>query len=304
MLLVGAALTAATLLGNTSVPAVLLLASAGVLAYYLYRKREPVTGAAPVAPPTASPPPPSAEPTTVAYSPGFAPHGPYAEPATAPLPPAPPKPRKPREPRERSVLGRVTVSLVLLVLGCLTVADLLGASVPADGYVAGALGVVALGLLVGAVAGRARGLIALGILLALALGVTTAAERVHGLAGRQDGDVTWRPVAVSTVQATYEHGFGNTTLDLRAVAFRTTDRVATRVSNGAGNVTVLLPPDVDVTVRANVGAGRIDAFGPRSEGLGREVRAADSGADGPGGGRLDLRIELGAGNVEVRREAA
>lgn len=315
-LLVGAALTAATLLGSTSIPAVLLPAGAGLLAYHLYRSRDAAGGPTPAAPPP-SPPSPPAEPggaaSAAAYSPAFAPHGPYTDTATVPLPkpPQPPKapkapkpPKPPKPPRERSPLGRITWSVMCLALGGLIVVNLLGVSVPAAGYVAVALGVVALGLLVGSAAGRARGLIALGVLLALALGVTTAAERLDGVASGQSGDVHWQPVAVAAVQPAYEHGFGGAVLDLRSVAFQGSDSVATRLTNGAGEVTVLLPPNVDVTVRAEVGAGQIDALGRRSDGLGGDVRATDNGTDGPGGGRLDLRIQLGAGNVEVRREAA
>jgi hypothetical protein len=61
---------------------------------------------------------------------------------------------------------------------------------------------------------------------------------------------------------------------------------------------------VDVTVDARVGAGQMDVLGHHAEGLGRELRFTDGGNDGGGGQRLDLSIELVAGNVEVRREEA
>jgi hypothetical protein len=234
----------------------------------------------------------------------FAPHGPYAEtqhvptgppppPARAPRPPKPPKP-----PKERSALGRITFSLVLLALGALGLADLLSVGVPASAYVATALAVVALGLLVGTVAGRARGLVFLGILLVLALAITTATERINVPNG-PDGDVVWRPTTASDLAPDYQHRFGNALLDLREVPAAGTYR--TRVEMGAGKLTVLLPPDLDATVEAHAGVGQLDVLGRRGGGPGSTVRVSDDGPDGPGGGAADLTIEIGAGNVEVKR---
>jgi hypothetical protein len=200
------------------------------------------------------------------------------------------------------VLGRLTFSLVLLAVGGLAIADVLGRDIRPSAYFATALAVTGLGLLVGAVAGRARGLIALGLLLALGLGISTAAEHV---AADPDvtGSTTWRPLSVAGVRANYEHGMGKSVLDLRAVPFGTQD-VSTVVNLGAGDLYVLLPPKVDATIDARSGAGELNILGHHSAGIDNVDHITDNGTDGPGGGRLDLRIGLGAGNVEVQREAA
>jgi predicted membrane protein len=211
----------------------------------------------------------------------------------APRPPKPPKP-----PRERSALGRITFSLMLLVLGVLALVTMLGNHIPASTYFATALAVVALGLLVGSVAGRGRGLIFLGLLLTIALPVSTVAERAH-LSEGSDGNVAWTPTTEAGLVPDYEHRFGKATLDLRSAPIKGTYRA--HVQLGAGTVVVLLPPEVDATVDAQAGVGRLEILGRNTGGPGSTLAVSDDGPDGPGGGAVDLTIQIGAGNVEVRR---
>jgi phage shock protein PspC (stress-responsive transcriptional regulator) len=254
-------------------------------------------------------PAPTEGPTTVhheVYTAPFAPHGPYAEtqrlPGAPPPPPPPPParskpPRPPKQPRERSALGRLTFSLILLTLGALGLADMLGAEIPASVYLAAALGIVALGLLVGSIVGRARGLIFLGILLTIALAITAATERIDVAGG--EGDVVWRPTTAAELASQYQHRVGNATLDLRSAPI--TGTYAARVELGAGQLTVLLPPKTDATVDAQAGVGQLDILGQNTGGPGSSLQMSDDGPDGPGGGAVDLTIEIGAGTVEVRR---
>jgi predicted membrane protein len=90
-------------------------------------------------------------------------------------------------------------------------------------------------------------------------------------------------------------------LDLRAVDF-SQQNAATTVVITFGDATVLLPPDVDVTVRAEVSAGAATIFGARTDGPDRQVRqVTDLGADGAGGGSLRLLVHVTAGTLEVTR---
>jgi hypothetical protein len=290
--------------------AVILVVVLGAVAYLLMRSFGGSLPAGWFGSQGTPPPPPPGTPGTppgtpgTAYSPAFAPHGPYAT-AVAPPPPPPPPPKvpkPPKPPKERSALGRLTFSLLLLAVGGVALADVLGATLQPTAYFAAALAVVALGLLVGAVVGRARGLIALGLLVTLGLGVATAAENVDVDPGKT-GTTTWRPLTVADVRPSYEHGLGRSVLDLRAVPFGT-QQVTTAVDLGAGDLLVLLPARVDATIDAHSGAGQLTILGHHSTGIDNVDRVTDNGTDGPGGGRLDLRIGLGAGNVEVQREAA
>ncbi|MCI4062651.1 cell wall-active antibiotics response protein [Micromonospora sp. R77] len=213
--------------------------------------------------------------------------------------PRPPKP--PKRPKERSPLGAVTFSLVFLVLGLVAVLDLLDVfPVGAAGYFAAALATIGLGLLVGTWFGRARWLIALGLVTAAALGVATVAEsydRVRGV----DGDVTWAPTDYRDLANRYENNFGDAVLDLRAVDFDKKDTEII-VAINFGKATVVVPPNVDVTTLADVNAGDADVFGNRSGGLEGKLReSTDLGPDGPGGGKLRLIVHVNAGNLEVTR---
>ncbi|WP_433264258.1 PspC domain-containing protein [Micromonospora vinacea] len=250
------------------------------------------TPAAPAGYPTA--PPPSG------YRPPFAPHGPYASPT--PAPPPPPKPPKPpKRPKERSPLGAVTFSLIFLVLGLVALLDLLDVfAISASAYFAAALATIALGLLVGTWFGRARWLIALGLVTAAALGTATVAESYDRIRG-VDGAVTWAPTDYRDLADRYENSFGDAVLDLRGIDFAKRDSQVT-VAVNFGQATVVVPPNVDVTTVADVNAGDATIFGNRSGGLdGRLRESTDVGADGPGGGTLRLYIHVNAGNLEVTR---
>ena len=132
--------------------------------------------------------------------------------ATATYPAVTTEPPPVKPPKERSVLGRITLSVLLLVLGVTAALDAAGAVDPqARHYLALATGVLGLGLIVGAWRGRARGLVWLGIPVTVALiAVSTAEVNLDGGAG----DRQYRPLSVGEVQDRYEVGVGNLELDL------------------------------------------------------------------------------------------
>lgn len=229
---------------------------------------------------TQTPPPPPVPPPPV---PGLTP---------------PPPPVAPRPERHRSRLGRLAGSVALIAVGVLGAADLAGARVPASAYLVLPLTVIGAGLVVGGWYGRARSLIVFGAILSVALAITSAAER--GIGGAS-GTVTWQPTAFEQLDRTYTIGTGNARLDLSGVDF--TDRsTAVEVSVGVGNLTVILPSNVDVTVEANVDIGNARVLGGQWNGINQGRRTVtDNGADGPGGGQLSLRASVDVGDLEVRR---
>ncbi|MET8044801.1 PspC domain-containing protein [Micromonospora sp. NPDC005215] len=263
----------------------------------------PPTAGWPSAPVTGAPADPSGYPTAApasGYRPPFAPHGPYASPAPATSRPAKP-PKPPKRPKERSPLGAVTFSLIFLVLGLVALLDLLDVfAISASAYFAAALATIGLGLLVGTWFGRARWLIALGLVTAAALGTATVAESYDRIRG-VDGAVTWAPTDYRDLADRYENSFGDAVLDLRGIDFAKRDSQVT-VAINFGKATVVVPPDVDVTTVADVNAGDATIFGTHSGGLdGRQQESTDLGADGAGGGKLRLYIHVNAGNLEVTR---
>src|SRR5262249_3568880 len=198
-------------------------------------------------------------------------------------PPAPP----------RSRLGRVTFSLLLVVLGVLALVDIVGhVTVPFAGYVAAALATVGLGLVIGAWFGRARGLIALGIVLSLCLAIASAAHHTAGTWRTSTGDMTWRPTSITQVSDEYTHGFGDSELDLSQVDFTGQNKTVT-VRLNAGNLHVNLPSTVDVEVNAKVNVGNANVFDTHWDGVNTPNRTVvDNGPDGVGGGHLTLNISV------------
>ncbi|UQU64078.1 PspC domain-containing protein [Couchioplanes caeruleus] len=260
----------------------------------------PGTASAPPAPP--APPtytPPSFAPPTGGYRPPFAPHGPWAQGAAQPpyAPAAPPSPPKaPKPPRERSKLGRITFSLLVVVMGILALIDLAGADVPVSGYFAAALATIALGLVVGAWFGRARGLIFLAVLATFGLAVSSGVERFGG----EFANSSYRPQSLAAVADRYDFSVGNATLDLRSVNFAGHDQAVT-VAMKFGQVRVLLPANVDTTTSLTMNDGRALLYGRELTGNLNVQAVSDLGQDGEGGGTLRLTVEMNTGNVEVTR---
>jgi len=191
------------------------------------------------------------------------------------------------------------VSVAAVAVGIVAVNDATWATVPAATYVATALAIVGLGLLVGSWWGRSRGLIALGI----ALGFALVPAVIIGRFDLGSENFTFRPTTLAELPSGTEHrGAGSVLYDLSAVSFTEADRETLDIDQTAGELTVIVPPAVDVVVEADIGAGEIRAFGNTSSGLGQERRFTDDGGS-PGGGTLTLGLDLGAGSIEVRREA-
>ncbi|MDQ6874722.1 MAG: cell wall-active antibiotics response protein [Actinomycetota bacterium] len=76
---------------------------------------------------------------------------------------------------------------------------------------------------------------------------------------------------------------------------------STTVHIGAGNVYVLVPANVDVTVHGTTGIGHLRLFDRTFNG-GRDRTVTDLGADGAGGGTLQLYADTAIGDLEVSRD--
>jgi predicted membrane protein len=94
---------------------------------------------------------------------------------------------------------------------------------------------------------------------------------------------------------------GDAYLDLSAVDF-TGHNETVHVSLGAGNLTVIVAPRVDVQANVQVSVGNADVFGQHWGGVGQSRHSVtDEGTDGPGGGNLTIEATVNVGNAEVRR---
>lgn len=216
------------------------------------------------------------------------------DPAPAPLPPPPPAPRR------NTRVGITTFGIALLVAGCGAALGVTGVPWFSPQHVIGlALGVLGIGMVAGAFLHGGRGLIGWAIPLAIA-GLVTTAMPVGDFTGGF-GDINATPLTAAEVRPVYQHSAGDIELDLTQLP-PTTAPVTTEIRSGAGTTTVLVPAEADVRYSCEVHAGQADCLGHHSDGVDASpIVGTDVGADGPGGPRITVKIEQGAGDVAVRR---
>ncbi len=199
-----------------------------------------------------------------------------------------------RRRRERSALGPITLGLLLLAGGAVSLADLAG-WIEVDLALAAAAGLtfVGLALILGAWYGRARGLIAVGILLALvAIPLALVDVSLRGGIGQE----IHRPTTLAALEEDFRLGIGQLTVDLSRIDFSGTVRDV-GVSLGIGEAIVIVPADVAVEVAATAQIGEVVVLGRSDSGFDAELeerRAGDAGA-----GRLRIDAEVGVGELRV-----
>jgi Cell wall-active antibiotics response 4TMS YvqF len=225
------------------------------------------------------------------YRPTVAPPAPpNGVPMPAPGPATPPK-------RPHSPLAGIVMSAAVIAVGFLGLLDLAGTPVSASAYLALPLTVIGAGLVVGAWFGRARPLIAIGVVLCVALGIAAVSEKFDGV--RRSAN--WQPTSIEQLDSRYAIGIGNALLDLSLLDFAGQSK-SVEVSVDVGDLTVIVPPNVDVRAETSVDVGDANVFGTEWGGIGQSTRTVtDNGVDGPGGGELVIRATVDVGNVEVRR---
>ena len=268
----------------------------------------PTMSTTPMAP---VPPAPGSGPAS-AYYPGPAqpvPPGGYGSawgvPRGAPITALPPK--APRGPRGAGTgTFGVVVALTLIVLACLLYADRLGRLAAPVGLTTIAAAVVFLGVAI-AVAGlrgrSAGGLGALAIVLMLVAAPLAGDHRYdwsHPASGTAVfGEVDARPSTVAEAEYGFDLGVGTSRIDLTALP-STADAVSVPVRIAAGEVTILVPRESDVTATVDMGAGDISWFGASTNGAGRDAMTFEhTGEGGPAGPDVALDISLGVGSLTV-----
>lgn len=236
---------------------------------------------------------PGTEPGEPAWQPIGAPSSYGVPPVTQPF--APPVAADPRAPKSRSILGPVTLSAAALMAGVLLLLRELGATaVTGPRVLAATILVVGLGLLVGTWYGRARWLLAVGLLLALLLVPVTAFQDADFAGGA--GERTWVPTA-SNGTTVYKLGAGEATLDLRQLEPGSVEAIRAEV--GFGSLVVLVPEDLRVRVVTEVGLGEVlQVAEARTERFGDDREVFELGpSTGP---QLELDLQVGLGEIEVR----
>jgi len=216
---------------------------------------------------------------------------------TAVIPPVVAPPTAPSRKRRRSALGWFTLGAVLLALGIGAALHQAGAlTISASQFVALAMTVLGVGLLVGAWFGRAYLLIILGLLLVPVL-LVASLVRVPIKGGA--GDHFVRPATVAQLQPTYHLAAGRLVLDLRDLDPVLAD-VPLTVTNAAGQIDVILPPGVGAQVHASAGAGEVNLLGRVDDGV--NVSVDRTFVADPGAGTMVLDLRVGLGRVHLLQE--
>ena len=205
-------------------------------------------------------------------------------------------PRRPRNPRKRGPILFFTLALIALAEGVLGVVDLAGAEFADSSYPALALAIITAMLLVGAFWGRAGGLIALGVIAALA----TAGASLGGQF--PDDVVSYAPTSAGDVRETYDLGGGELFLDLSGVTdVDALDGREVSVDSVGGQIEVVVPDGMDVAVQTEVVAGDSRVFDQRQDGFDVQLDGfRDGGAGAPD---MTITIDLVAGEIIVREAA-
>jgi hypothetical protein len=208
-----------------------------------------------------------------------------AQPAPPALPPAPPRPK--------SMLGRMTIAVGLIAMGLMALLDTANVINPDfRHYLAVAVGVVGIGLLVGTLWGRSWGLIALGLLLMPAL---LAATLVQVPLRGSFGDRTYRPETVAAIPDDYELAAGSLKIDLRDVDL-TDGPVVVTATVGFGELVVTVPAAAATTVEAKAGFGEVVIDGTTDGGI--NVKRT---SEWPGVGSIVVDVEVGFGSARIIR---
>lgn len=235
-------------------------------------------------------------PDTATDSPsGDSPAGGGTPPTPTPTPPLlPPSAAKPKE---RSMLGRITIGVMLLAMGVLAILDNLS-GVPIDAeprhYLALAVTTLGVGLLVGTVIGRARWLILLAVVLVPTLLFSPVFEYEWEL---ETFEAVHQPTSFEDIEAFYSLDLGNLVIDLTELPWDG-EIVDINAHVDAGNLEIRIPHSVGLVGNAAVDIGHVGAPGRESSGLGNPNLDFDDPQDN---GTVNLDAQVDLGNIEIQR---
>jgi phage shock protein PspC (stress-responsive transcriptional regulator)/predicted membrane protein len=218
--------------------------------------------------------------------------------ATDDAPPPPPPPRSARRrPRPAPFLGPIGLALLLVFAGLTVFADRVGwwSTEPAS-FLALCLVVIGAVLVVSAFAGRARGLIWLGLLL-LPIAWAVAVADLTWWDGVGDELITVD--GLEELDDEYRWGVGQLHVDLAALELDGEDRdVAIGLTVGELKIWVPDTLGVDIDLDGRIGSVIVSDHDLRLNDDGLDV-ALDRTVGDPSGGTLHLDVDLGIGEAEV-----
>ena len=222
----------------------------------------------------------------------------YAPPGGPHVPPAPAAgggavPRRPRPRRGDTSLALLTCGMALVAVGVLWSIDRAGNELEVPAYLAAVLAVVGVGLLIGSVIGNGRWLVPLAVILAPALWLSSQVTVWSA------GEIVRTPRSAGELASTYELGAGRIDLDLTRIEdVAALDGRTVEIDITVGEVVVLVPDGVDLTVTASQAVGELSVLDRRKDGLDNDLAVTEPDTADP---NLHLVIDAVAGDLEVSR---
>ncbi|HEX5383891.1 MAG TPA: PspC domain-containing protein [Propionibacteriaceae bacterium] len=220
------------------------------------------------------------------------------DPAGLYVEPAPAVPVKMSQTRSAKRLRLVCLIVLGLTLSGLGIAQAAGVAIPLAGYLAAALLVIGLTLVAATWFGMARGLLPVGVLLAIAVVTITAA-----------GPAIRVPVAATSTHAYTSLAelpagdstdVGTLSVDLSRLAVTSDVTYAAHVD--LGQLVVKVPEDTTVLINYKADLGAVRAYGAEVK-AGSDLAGdvTDPQPARPGQHTLTLNLSVDAGNIEVQR---
>jgi len=185
-----------------------------------------------------------------------------------------------------------------LTLSGLGIAQAAGVAIPLAGYLAAALLVIGLTLVAATWFGMARGLLPVGVLLAIAVVIITAAGPAIRVPFAATS--THAYTSLAELPAGDSTDVGTLSVDLSRLAVTSDVTYAAHVD--LGQLVVKVPEDTTVLINYKADLGAVRAYGAEVKAgsdLAGEVK--DPQPMRPGQHTLTLNLSVDAGNIEVQR---
>jgi phage shock protein PspC (stress-responsive transcriptional regulator) len=213
----------------------------------------------------------------------------------APVATPPILPPTPARPKETSYLGRITIGVMLVSLGVMAILDNIP-GIPIEPeprhYMALAVTVLGLGLIVGGFVGRARWLILVGVIMVPTMIFSPVFEYDWA---SDEFDRTVSPDSFAELDEAYSIDVGNLVIDLSDLPWEG-ENVSLEARVDAGNIEIRIPAGVGIDGVASADVGRVAVLGRESAGLGNPSVSVDLPGDL---GTVNLDASVDVGNIDV-----
>lgn len=197
-------------------------------------------------------------------------------------------PVQPGEPVKQNswLLFALTASVVVIAVGAISMYSQLYTPVSAIYYLATALGIIAVGTLIGTKWGQAGGLITAGIVVSVTLLIVQFAPDLSM------GQVNALPRTEAAATQPIRLGMGQINVDLREVEDLDLRGRTLLIENGIGSIEVIVPKELDVDVWAQTRLGTVSVFEEKGTTLYRSGNNPDA---------LRIEASLKIGEIKVIR---